>query len=73
MTPKIAQEAKQRQTIVNLVSAGMGGAWVPQSMQEFQRRGVMYRSVFGSLQQCGTSMIWAHSSLVLERFLNFAP
>jgi DNA-binding transcriptional LysR family regulator len=72
-TPTIAQEAKQMQTIVNLVSAGLGGAWVPQSMQEFQRKGVVYRSVFGPVPHCETSVIWVHSSPVLERFLNFAP
>jgi DNA-binding transcriptional LysR family regulator len=72
-TPAIAQEAIQMQTIVNLASAGLGGAWVPHSMQEFQRKGVVYRSVLGPVPQCETSVIWAHSSPVLERFLNFAP
>lgn len=43
--PRVAQEAIQMQTIVNLVSAGLGVAWVPQSVQQFQRPGVAYRSV----------------------------
>jgi DNA-binding transcriptional LysR family regulator len=40
--PRIAQEAIQMQTIVNLVSAGMGVAWVPESVRAVpaQRRGV---------------------------------
>ena len=36
-TPLIGQEAIQMQTIVNLVSAGMGVAWVPASVTRLQR------------------------------------
>ena len=43
--PHVAQEAIQMQTIVNLVSAGLGIAWVPQSVQQFQRPGVVYRGL----------------------------
>lgn len=43
--PRVAQEAIQMQTIVNLVSAGLGVAWVPESVRQFQRSGVVYRSV----------------------------
>ena len=43
--PRIEQEAIQMQTIVNLVSAGIGAAWVPASMQGFQRPGVVYRAL----------------------------
>jgi hypothetical protein len=42
-TPAIAQEAIQMQTIVNLVSAGIGIAWVPRSVMQLQRPGVVYR------------------------------
>ena len=35
------------QTIVNLVSGGMGVAWVPQSLVQLQRPGVVYRAVQG--------------------------
>jgi hypothetical protein len=45
--PQVAQEAIQMQTIVNLVSAGLGMAWVPESVRQFQRPGVVYRSVPG--------------------------
>lgn len=41
--PAIAQEAIQMQTIVNLVSAGLGLAWVPASITTLQRPGVVYR------------------------------
>ncbi len=43
--PSIAQEANQMQTIVNLVSAGLGVAWVPHSVRQFQRPGVTYRDL----------------------------
>ena len=43
--PQVAQEAIQMQTIVNLVSAGLGVAWVPQSVRQFQRSGVVYRAI----------------------------
>lgn len=46
--PWVAQEAIQMQTIVNLVSAGVGLAWVPESVQQFQRPGVVYRRIASS-------------------------
>ena len=42
LTPVIGQEAIQMQTIVGLVSAGMGIALVPQSVSNLQRPGVVY-------------------------------
>ena len=71
--PQVAQEAIQMQTIVNLVSAGLGLAWVPASVQQFQRPGVVYRSVHGPVPQCETSLVWARASPVVDRFLAFAP
>lgn len=71
--PLVAQEAIQMQTIVNLVSAGLGLAWVPASVQQFQRHGVVYRSLEGAAPQCETSLVWLRSNPVLERFLAFAP
>jgi DNA-binding transcriptional LysR family regulator len=76
-TPNVAQEAIQMQTIVNLVSAGLGVAWVPDSVRQFQRPGVTYRAVTGkqagSVPGSETSLVWptpAHPSL--ERFVEFA-
>ena len=43
--PRVVQEAIQMQTIVNLVSAGLGIAWAPESVRQFQRPGVVYRNV----------------------------
>lgn len=69
-TPHIAQEAIQMQTIVNLVSAGMGVAWVPQSVTQLQRPGVVYRAVAGIDLRCETSLLWREPALpVVERFV----
>jgi len=66
--PVVAQEANQMQTIVNLVSAGLGVAWVPLSVRQFQRSGVLYRDVRardaavaarqGDGTWCETSLVW---------------
>jgi DNA-binding transcriptional LysR family regulator len=76
-TPRIAQEAIQMQTIVNLVSAGLGLAWVPDSVRQFQRPGVVYRQLGGRSRQavpgCETSLVWhLAASPTLERFVEFA-
>ena len=57
-TPLIGQEAIQMQTIVNLVSAGMGVAWVPASVTRLQRPGVVYRAVADAALPCQTSLVW---------------
>jgi DNA-binding transcriptional LysR family regulator len=57
-TPRLAQQATQMQTIVNLVSAGMGAAWVPASVSSLQRPGVVYRAVAGLPPMCETSLVW---------------
>ena len=76
-TPHVAQEAIQMQTIVNLVSAGLGVAWVPDSVRQFQRPGVIYRPVTGrkaaSVPASETSLVWpAPAHPALERFVEFA-
>jgi DNA-binding transcriptional LysR family regulator len=72
-TPHVAQEAIQMQTIVNLVAAGLGIAWVPDSVREFRRAGVVYRAVQRA-PDCETSLVWAGEKAppALERFLHFA-
>jgi DNA-binding transcriptional LysR family regulator len=70
LTPRIAQEAIQMQTIVNLVSAGMGVAWVPQALTQLQRPGVAYRRVAAVPLACETSLIWREPGLpVVQRFV----
>jgi DNA-binding transcriptional LysR family regulator len=77
--PLVSQEAIQMQTIVNLVSAGLGLAWVPESVQQFQRLGVVYRHLDGAdrleLPRCETSLVWrgAVASPALLRFMEFLP
>ncbi|MGA0570662.1 LysR family transcriptional regulator [Variovorax sp. VNK109] len=77
-SPKVAQEAIQMQTIVNLVSAGLGLAWVPQSVTQFQRSGVVYRQPGApgrrrALPGCETSLIWpaGNTAPALARFVEF--
>lgn len=41
-TPSVSQYANQLQTVIGLVSSGLGIALVPQSMQSFKRNGVVY-------------------------------
>jgi DNA-binding transcriptional LysR family regulator len=43
--PRITQEAIQLQTIVSLVSAGLGVALVPASLRSLRRTGVVYRTL----------------------------
>lgn len=45
--PRITQSARQMQTIIGLVSSGMGVALVPASVQQLQRAGVQYRPLRG--------------------------
>lgn len=76
VSPVIAQEAIQMQTIVNLVSAGLGLAWVPRSMTQLQRPGVVYRPLPASLRegapQCETSLVWEPAGgAVAGRFAAF--
>ena len=75
--PRIEQEAIQMQTIVNLVSAGLGLAWVPDSVRQFQRPGVVYRQVTGKkaldVPGCETTLVWPRSANpTRERFIDFA-
>lgn len=75
-TPRIAQEAIQMQTIVNLVSAGLGLALVPQSVTQLQRPGVVYRPLPAALAdgapQCETSLAWPQGAApAVHRFVEF--
>lgn len=78
-SPQVAQEAIQMQTIVNLVSAGLGLAWVPESVRQFQRPGVVYREVQPGrgreVPGCETSLVWVPGAAnpALGRFVTFGP
>ena len=76
VTPLIAQEAIQMQTIVNLVSAGLGLALVPRSMMQMQRPGVVYRALPAALREfaprCETSLLWrVDAAPSVLRFVEF--
>lgn len=45
--PKITQHARQMQTVISLVSSGMGFALVPSSVRNLKRSGVQYRRLRG--------------------------
>jgi DNA-binding transcriptional LysR family regulator len=66
----VAQEAIQMQTIINLVSAAIGVAWVPASLQGLQRAGVVYRTMPGA-PEVETSLIWrGDAPPVVARFVD---
>lgn len=58
ITPVIGQEAIQMQTIVSLVSAGMGLALVPQSVSNLMRPGVDYRPLADPTPLVETGLAW---------------
>jgi DNA-binding transcriptional LysR family regulator len=71
ITPVIGQEAIQMQTIVGLVSAGMGMALVPQSVSNLMRPGVEYRALRDPVPLVETGLAWRrdNASPVLQGFL----
>jgi len=71
LVPRIGQEAIQMQTIVGLVSAGMGIALVPQSVSNLKRPGEEYRPLAGRTALIETGLAWRRDnpSPVLHAFL----
>lgn len=78
-SPQVVQEAIQMQTIINLVSAGLGVAWVPRSVTQFRREGVVYHALAERrrplVPACETSLLWpsAVPSPVVACFAACAP
>ncbi|MBN3753980.1 LysR family transcriptional regulator [Paraburkholderia sp. Tr-20389] len=72
LTPRVGQEAIQMQTIVSLVSAGMGVALVPQSLRNLRRTGVVYRPLREAVPAVVTGLVWraAEASPVLAGFID---
>ncbi len=72
ITPQIGQEAIQMQTIVGLVSAGMGIALVPQSVSNLKRPGVEYRALKDPSPTVEVGLAWRRDnpSPVLAAFLD---
>jgi len=57
-SPRVVQEAIQMQTIVSLVAAEIGIALVPQSLQNLQRTGVIYKPLLEPTPQAAIALIW---------------
>lgn len=72
MAPRIGQEAIQMQTIIGLVSAGMGIALVPQSVSNLKRPGVAYKPLAAPTPWIETGIAWRrdNASPVLHAFLD---
>lgn len=72
--PRIVQEAIQMQTIISLVSAGMGIALVPASLRNLIRTGVAYIDLGGAAPVLETGIVWRadDTTPTTERFLAIA-
>lgn len=72
--PRIGQEAIQMQTIISLVSAGMGLALVPDSLRHLARTGVRYLRLAGDPLWLETGLAWrkGDESPTLSAFLAIA-
>jgi DNA-binding transcriptional LysR family regulator len=69
--PRITQHARQMQTVIGLVSSGMGFALVPSSVQNLKRTGVRYRRLRGkpALIELGILRPRNAASPLRERFV----
>jgi DNA-binding transcriptional LysR family regulator len=70
-SPSVTQEAIQMQTIVSLVAGGLGVAIVPESLQNLQRTGVVYKPVQEPTAKVAIAIIWRgnDTSPILQRFV----
>jgi DNA-binding transcriptional LysR family regulator len=59
----VAQEAIQMQTVVSLVSSGLGAAIVPGSVANLGRRGVVYRELIDAHPRLDVWLAWARRML----------
>jgi DNA-binding transcriptional LysR family regulator len=71
---RIVQEAIQMQTIISLVSAGMGVALVPASLRHLARTGVRYVGLKGEGPTLESGVVWRRRDITptLECFLKVA-
>jgi DNA-binding transcriptional LysR family regulator len=74
LAPRIGQEAIQMQTIVSLVSAGMGVALVPRSLCNLRRTGVVYLELDGPVPEIETGLVWRRQAATpaLQSFVEIA-
>jgi DNA-binding transcriptional LysR family regulator len=59
----VAQEAIQMQTVVSLVSSGLGAAIVPASVANLGRRGVAYREIADAHPRLDVWLAWRRGAL----------
>jgi len=73
-TAHVVQHAIQMQTIISLVSAGMGIALVPASLRHLARSGVRYLKLEGDAPELETGIIWRRDDTTptLRNFLQMA-
>jgi len=71
VSPRIAEEATQLQTIIALVCAGLGVAVVPESMAGLTRDGVEYRPIADEMPVVRTLLVWRNGANhpAADRFL----
>jgi DNA-binding transcriptional LysR family regulator len=71
---RIVQEAVQMQTIISLVSAGMGIALVPASLRNLARTGVSYLDLDGAVPVLETGIVWRSGDITptIQRFVSIA-
>lgn len=62
-SPQVAQEAIQMQTVVSLVSSGLGVAIVPASIANLGRRGVAYREIADPHPRLDVWLAWRRGAL----------
>lgn len=73
-SPRVEQEAVQMQTIVSLVSAEIGVALIPQSLEHLGRTGVVYKHLHESSPMIEIGLAWRRddSLRTLAAFLDAA-
>jgi len=70
-SPRVVQEAAGWHTLVSLVGAGVGVAFIPRSLKAFRQQGVAYRSVSDLSVNVELFAVWKRGdrSPVRERFV----
>lgn len=70
-SPKVVQKASQKQTILGLVSAGMGVSLAPASICNISRAGVVYTNLSAPASKVNLAAVWQQdeTSSVLQAFL----
>jgi len=70
--PQVAQSVTMLQTAVSLVAGGVGIAFVPSSLQNLQRTGVVYKAIAETTPEVEIAVVWQQHDqrALLQRFLN---